>query len=143
MMRRSGKLGQRGSTALEFAFVAPPLLLLLFGGLEYGRLLWTWQALQLAGDQTARCVAIGGTACSTPSTYAVNTASGFGALGLATSGVAVTNLPATSTTTCNPLSGNAAIRIQLSLTFTSPVATFIPSLNKTLVTTSCYPLTGN
>lgn len=139
------RLGTRGTTALEFAITAPVLLLLLFGGLEYGRMVWTKQALQLAGDQTARCVAILGTACSTPSAYAVSTAATFGAAGLLASGVAVDNKPPGTTlaTACNPPSGNTAVRVKLTLTFSSPVTSLIPGLGKTLTTTSCYPVTGN
>ena len=128
---------RRGTTALEFALVAPALLLLLFGCIEYARLLWTAQALQLAGDQTARCVAIGGTACSAPSSYAVTAANTYGAFGLVAAGVQVDNAG------CNPASGNTTLRVKLSLAFSSPAATLIPSLARTLVSTSCYPLTGN
>ncbi len=137
-------LGRRGATALEFALVAPVLLLLLFGCIEYGRMMWTWQALQLAGDQTARCVAIGGTACSTPANYAVATAQKFGAFGLATTAVTIDNQPPTVTNAaaCAPPAGNTAVRVRLNLVFSSPAAALIPSLNQTLTTTSCYPVTG-
>jgi Flp pilus assembly protein TadG len=139
------KLGCRGATALEFAFAAPVLLLLLFGCIEYARMLWTWQALQLTSDQTARCVAIGGTACTTPSTYAVSVANGFGAFGLTASDVLIDHPSGTTSNNaaCNPPSGNTAVRVRLSLAYVSPVAALLPSLENTLMTTSCYPLTGN
>jgi Flp pilus assembly protein TadG len=139
------RLGRRGTTALEFALVAPALMLLLFGCIEFARLLWTQQALQLAGDQTARCVAISGTACATPSTYAISTAAGFGAIGLVASGVVIANQPPaiTNAAACNPPTGNTAVQVKLSLPFSSPAALLIPALGQTLVTTSCYPLTGH
>jgi Flp pilus assembly protein TadG len=136
---------RRGSTAVEFAILAPVLLTLMFGGLEYARMMWTWQALQIAGDQTARCVAIGGTACTAPSTYAVTTASTYGATGLVAANATIVNTPGavTNAAACSPPAGNTEVQVTLSLTFTSVVGTLIPSLSQTLTTTSCYPLTGN
>ena len=144
-MRPRARLGRAGTTALEFAFAAPVLMVMLFACLEYGRMLWIWQVLQLTSDQTARCVAIGASACATPSSYAVATASGLGAQGLASSAVLVDNQPpnTTNATACSPPAGNTEVRVRLSLAFTSPAAAIIPSLNQTLSTTSCYPLTGN
>jgi Flp pilus assembly protein TadG len=137
------KLGRRGSTALEFAIAAPLFLLILFGCIEYGRAMWTWQALQLAGDQTARCVAIGGTACATPTTYAVGRAKAYGAFELVASGVTVDTQSASSSPVVCALPGsNTATHVKLSLTFSSPVSLLLPALPKTLTTTSCYPLTG-
>lgn len=137
-------MNRRGSAALEFAMVAPALLLLLFGIVEYARLIWTWQALQLAGDQTARCVAIGASACATPSSYAVTAATGFGALGLTSAGVTVTTVShaAGNPASCSPPVGNTAAKITLSLVFASPVSTLLPGINQTVLTSSCYPITG-
>ena len=101
---------------------------------------WTWQALQLAGDETARCVGIGSSDCATPSSYAVTAAANYGASGLLATDVQV--VPATSATPCNQITGNSAVSVTLSLPFTSPASTLIPGLNRTLTTTSCYPLTG-
>ena len=131
---------QRGTTAIEFALVGLVLLTLLFGGIEYARLFWTWEALQLAGDDTARCVGIGSSDCATPSTYAVTAAGNYGASGLLAANVQIVS--ATSSAPCNQLTGNSAVSVTLSLSFTSPASTLIPGLNRTLTTTSCYPLTG-
>jgi Flp pilus assembly protein TadG len=137
------KRRERGSTALEFAFVITPFLLLVFGGMEYARMLWTWQALQSAGDQTARCVAIGSLDCPSASqtTYAVNAAKNYGASALVASGVRIVN-PSTGTP-CNPATGNTDVAVTLTMSFTSPAGTLIPGLTRTLTTVSCYPLTGH
>ena len=47
-----------GATAVEFAIVAPVLLMLLLGIMEAGRALWTQNALNFAVEQAARCAAI-------------------------------------------------------------------------------------
>jgi Flp pilus assembly protein TadG len=65
-------LGERsGAAALEFALVAPTLFLLVMGGIEFSRLLWTQSALQMSVAQAERCYAWG---LCTSSTVA-NTAS--------------------------------------------------------------------
>jgi Flp pilus assembly protein TadG len=133
------RFDRRGTAALEFALAALPLLTLMFGGFEFGRLQWTRQAMQLAGDQTARCVAISYTGCATPSTYASNTANTYGAVALVASNVAVT----TSSSTCSAPAGNTVVQVTLSLNFTSPFSKLVPALGRTLTTTSCYPTTGN
>ena len=136
------RLGARGTSTLEFAMVASLLFTLMFAGFEFARLQWTWQAMQLAGDQTARCVAIGGSACGAASSYAVSTAHTYGAAALVATGVTIdTTTP--SSTSCVPPTGNTAVRVQISLAFTSPFSTLVPAVARTLTTLSCYPLSGN
>lgn len=137
---RRARLGCRGTTALEFGLVAPVLFTLLFGGFEAARYFWTLQALQLAGDQTARCVAIGGAACSAPSTYAVNVAKTFGAA-IVPGNVAVDTVALTATSCPLPL-GNTATRVRLAMSFSSPFQPLLPFLAHGFTTVSCYPLTG-
>ena len=55
-----------GSTALEFAFIVPVLLLIVFGIFEFGRMFWTQNTLQYAVEQTARQSLV-----SSPSTPAI------------------------------------------------------------------------
>lgn len=47
-----------GSAVIEFAMVAPVFLMLVFGCIEFGRLLWTQQALQQTAIAGVRCMAI-------------------------------------------------------------------------------------
>lgn len=57
---------QRGTTAIEFALVAPLLLAFLFGSLETGRYIWFAAALDHAVGKAARCAEVVGGACATP-----------------------------------------------------------------------------
>jgi Flp pilus assembly protein TadG len=54
-----------GTTALEFAFVAPVFLLLLLGAVELGRALKMRSGLQYAVQQAARCAVVNTTLCGT------------------------------------------------------------------------------
>lgn len=54
---------QRGAIAVEFAFIAIPLMLLLVGSLEVSRLVWTRHALQDAAANGARCVGLRSPPC--------------------------------------------------------------------------------
>jgi Flp pilus assembly protein TadG len=52
------RMGNRGATAVEFAFIGPALILLLFGTIEGGRMLWTQNTLQYVVEQAARCAVV-------------------------------------------------------------------------------------
>lgn len=70
----------RGATAVEFGFVAFPLLLLILGIIEGGRMLWTQNALQYAVEKAARCAVVNKTSCGSTTqiqTYAVSQAYGL------------------------------------------------------------------
>jgi Flp pilus assembly protein TadG len=54
-----------GATALEFAFIAFPLILLVLGAIEGGRMLWTRNALQYAVERAARCAVVTPSTCGT------------------------------------------------------------------------------
>lgn len=49
---------QRGATAIEFALVIGPLILLLIGVVEAGRLIWVSHALDEVAISSARCIGI-------------------------------------------------------------------------------------
>lgn len=72
---------REGSSAAEFALVAPVFILLLFGTIEAGRIMWTQNALQSAVEATARCSALARPGCATvgdAQAYAVASAMGVG-----------------------------------------------------------------
>jgi Flp pilus assembly protein TadG len=57
----------RGATAVEFAAIAPVLLVFLLGIIELGRALWTQNALHYAVEEAARCASINAVNCGTSS----------------------------------------------------------------------------
>lgn len=62
-------LGERGSTATEFAMVAPVLLMIIFALLDLGFRQYIASQLQGSLDQAARTVTVGGVPASTVSTF--------------------------------------------------------------------------
>ena len=58
-----------GASALEFALLAVPLLLMIVGTIEYGRALWTQQAMQSLAIATARCIGVSQSECTSSGSY--------------------------------------------------------------------------
>lgn len=67
-----------GVSAVEFALLAVPFFMMLFGLMEGGRLLWTQVGLQHAVEMAARCASINDTAlCPNVPAYAATQAYGL------------------------------------------------------------------
>jgi len=114
-----------GTTAVEFALIAPALFTILFGALEFGRLLWTQAALHYAVEEAARCASVTPSVCGTSgqiASYAAN---------------AVTPLTIASTTftSATPSCGH-----QVSASFNYQfVVTGIFPFTPTLTAQACFP----
>jgi Flp pilus assembly protein TadG len=93
-----------GVAAIEFAVVAPLLIVLTMGVMEAALLGWTQVVIQLTASQTARCMALGTSACSNPMTFAVNTANSW----LFPDAVTTANVTLQSSTTCGSAPGHYA-----------------------------------
>jgi Flp pilus assembly protein TadG len=144
---RSLKQTNDGATAVEFALVLPMFLMLVFGGIEFGLVLWTQQALQETAIAGARCMAIAqastqtespcvsGSSYSATSTksYIQAVASGWG-LTVPTSNIAL--YPAGNSSACTGLS-----QVTITKTFTSAVPQIVQLAagGTTLTATACYP----
>jgi Flp pilus assembly protein TadG len=73
-----------GNGAVEFALLAPVLLMFIFGIAEGGRLLWTLNALHYSVQEAARCASINKTTCGS-ATAIQNFAAGRSGAGFASS----------------------------------------------------------
>lgn len=128
-----------GTTAVEFALVAPMFLMLVFGTIEFGRLLWTEEALQQTAIAGARCVAIAqGTTQNSPcasggtTTYIQNIAKGWG--------LSLASITPSTSANCGG-SGGGFSQVTLTSTFTSvaPKLVQLASGGITLSASACYP----
>jgi Flp pilus assembly protein TadG len=138
-----------GATAVEFALVVPMFFMLVFGAIEFGRVLWTKQALQQTAIAGARCMAIaqasnasqntgscassGAYSSSNTNTYIENVASGWG-LSLTASNISLNT--SVSSGGCAGLS-----QVTLTSTFNSVVPQIVQLAagGTTLTATACYP----
>ncbi len=135
-----------GATAVEFALVVPMFLMLVFGAIEFGRVLWTKEALQETAVAGARCMAIaqgakqhsscasgGSYSSSTTTTYIQNTAKGWG-LSVPSSGISLNNAAS-----CGGTSGFS--QVTLTSTFNSVVPNLVQlsTGGVTLTASACYP----
>jgi Flp pilus assembly protein TadG len=118
-----------GAAAIEYAIVLPVLLLLVFGIIDVGRLLWTYTTLVRAGEAAARCYAVKAAGCTTVDevqNYAVSQAWG---LTVAASSFTV------ATSTCG-----AQVSASYVFGFVIPWVSAYGSANSiTLNTTACFP----
>lgn len=135
-----------GATAVEFALVLPMFLMLVFGAIEFGRLLWTKEALQETAIAGARCVAIAqgsnptSSPCAASGSYSAASAKNYirqvaGGWGLSLPNSGINPDPAGSGG-CAGLS-----QVTLTSTFTSVVPSLV-LLNAggiTLSASACYP----
>jgi len=128
MRRRWNRLAaaRDGTTTVELAIVMMALILLIFGIIEWGRLLWTRQAVMHAADAAMRCVSISSPLCTgtnSPASYAVTVAANDGI----TLPVASVTYTAPTTIPCNSTTGGALqyYQVSVSYTFSSPMTTLI------------------
>ncbi len=132
---------QRGASAVEFAIIVSPLLMLVFGVCEYARMLWSQSALQQTAIVGARCIGLLQTSCASggvlSTTNAISfiqtTAAGW-MITLPSSGITITQ-----STSCGGVSGFSSV--QLSYTFVSavPYLFSFSTSGVNLVSSACFP----
>jgi Flp pilus assembly protein TadG len=113
----------RGISALEFALIAVPLFMFLFGIIETGRMLWFQNALTYAVEEAARCASINSSICGSTTAiqaYAANRSSVL----------FPPSIFVPSAQTC----GN-----QVTASYATSLAIPLVPLRVTLSATACYP----
>ena len=130
-----------GANAVEFALVFPVFMLILFGTIEFGRMLWTSHALHDAAIATARCMGIPQTQCTTNGVYDASQALVFAQqtankwlVQLDPSSIALNH-----NATCSGLTGFSSVTINY--TFSTAVPGVVTSLagGTNLKAQSCFP----
>jgi len=146
MMRRLRRFGRAngGAAAVEFAAVLGPLLLLMFGVFEFGRLLWTREALQETATAAARCMGMSASSCSAAGAYSASGATTYIENTAKNWGITLTaaNITLDNNATCAGISAaNGFSSVTITYNFQSVVPSIVTSLNggKTLNSTACFP----
>ncbi|BCJ92406.1 hypothetical protein IZ6_31410 [Terrihabitans soli] len=60
---------RRGASAVEFALVLLPFLVFVFGVMEFGRAMWTREALESVASAGARCMGVLHDSCALSGAY--------------------------------------------------------------------------
>jgi Flp pilus assembly protein TadG len=124
MIRSRAWTDTRGTTAVELALTLPAFLALLFGGFEYGTLMWTQLSLQHGVEMAARCAVITPGICSSNSatqSYAASQAYGL-------------NPPVSTFAVTTPACGE-----EISASYKFSFATSYFGAPVTLSASSCFP----
>lgn len=130
-----------GNVAIEMALVLPAFLALVFGTIEYGRLLWTRQALQETATVAARCMAILQSPCASGGSYsAIRTTSYIQQVGnqwgLSVPSSAITLMP---NATCGGVAGFSEVSLAFRFISAVPKIVLLPAGGFVLSTAACYP----
>ncbi len=129
---------RKAVAALEFALLATPLLLLVLGILEFGRLMWFREALQMTANEGARCMGVVASSCASggaynatnTTTYIENVANNWG-ITLANANVALAR-PSTNAN-CVPTQITVPVTAMSEVTITYTFQTAVPQLFDMLV----------
>lgn len=116
-----------GASAVQFALIATPLLLFLFGIEETARIMWTQAAINMAVEDGARYSSVSGPAGACAASGTVQTYAASRAWGL--------NLPSGDFTASAPACG---CQVSANVPFTPIVPKLVP-YNITLTATACFP----
>lgn len=144
---RWSRLGRdrRAATALEFGLIAGPMLLLIIGTVEFGRLMWTREALEMTAIEGARCMGVLDPSCASGGAYSsANTTSYIesvaSAWGITLTGANMTLNPSTTTGSCSGLSASVS-EVTLAYTFQTVVPGLVTALSggTPLTGHACFP----
>lgn len=129
---------------MEFAVILSLFLTMMFGVTEFGRLLWTREALQETASVGARCMGMNSTSCASAGAYS-SAATQTYVQGVASNwGVALTNANVTlnNNNTCAGISSaNGFSSVTINYTFQSVVPNLLNALSAgaAISTTACFP----
>ena len=121
---------QGGASAVEFALVVPPLIIMLLGAINFCIVLYANETLAYAAEEGARCMAVKTNVCpdvTTTQTYAAKMYKG--------PGISPTFTP--TTTTCGGANGATGSQVVASGTYTLSLG--IGAINVPLSATACFP----
>lgn len=131
----------RGTAAIEFAFAITPLLLLVFGVFEYGRLVWTRNALQQVVAEGARCMGVLKPDCASGATYSASATTTHVRALARDRAITLTNgeVALQRPTTCAGVADFS--RVTLTTTFRTAAPLLASLIAVPVSVTACYPNT--
>jgi Flp pilus assembly protein TadG len=132
---------RRGATAVEFALVMIPFMVALFAIIEFGRVMWTREALQSTAAAGARCMGVLNSSCATAGAYDATATTAY--VERVAKGWGLT-LPDTAVTldrgaSCGGVSGFSSV--SLTYAFQTAAPGLLPPLSNgaPITVTACFP----
>jgi Flp pilus assembly protein TadG len=132
---------RQGTTAVEFAICALAMVLMVVGFVEFGRLTWTFEVLQDAATEGARCMGLRSSSCAAAGVYSAANTTGY-IMSLATArGVAITTatIALSNTATCGGASGFSQVTITYNFTTVAPVLLTSLVNGFSVPASACFP----
>ena len=137
---------RRGSSAVEFALVVVPLFTLVFGIVEFGRLLWTRDVIKQVATVGARCMGLPQPNCSvgTPGAYDAKQAQVFmlseaKAFSVGLTPSALTLDRASGCASSAGVSNSSQVTINLTFTTSVPLIVKALATPELLTVVGCFP----
>ncbi|MGA7260668.1 MAG: TadE family protein [Stellaceae bacterium] len=137
--RREPGCDARGTTAIEFALVAPVFLMLIFGAIEYSRLLWTLNALQQVAFDGARCMAIPQSSCAVGGSYNSTSTTTHITQTANQWGLSLQTINLSQNVSCGGVSGFSQVQVSSNFITPVPQIVLLTAAGTTLQATACYP----
>lgn len=130
-----------GASAVEFALVAGPLLLIMFGTVEFGRLMWARQALEETATRGARCMGIPQEACTRDGGYDPAATRAYIVEAGRAIGIDIEpgNVELDRAASCSGLSGFSRVRVTVEFRTALPGVVSSLGVPRDLVTEVCFP----
>ncbi|WP_250889053.1 TadE/TadG family type IV pilus assembly protein [Mesorhizobium sp. dw_380] len=142
--RRSFLNDRSGANAVEFALLSVPVLMVLMGTFEFGRMYWSQHVLNEIAAAGARCVGVLQSGCAQNGVYSAANAVNYISSRAATDGIVLSasNITISNNTTCSGLSGFSSV--QVSYAFATVMPAFLTSLanGPNLSARACFPNQG-
>ncbi|MDB5640759.1 MAG: pilus assembly protein TadE [Hyphomicrobiales bacterium] len=143
MRRPAGRFTRdtRGSSAIEFALLAVPFLLLIFGSMEFARILWTREVLKQVATAGARCMGITQSECGTGSATDATMSKAFVVAEAArrTLTITATNVTVSTAATCGTVTGFSQVTLAYTYQPILPLLITALGTSVTLNASSCFP----
>ncbi|MDT0576840.1 TadE/TadG family type IV pilus assembly protein [Croceicoccus sp. F390] len=124
---------RKGSATIEFALLAPALVLMLVGGFELSRLMWVRQTLAEVAYNTARCMSVS-TTCDTADRQKAHAVERAAQYDLA---ITKTQVEPIGETICKSVPRSSSVKIRF--TFISPLQGLLNQTPDLLQAGACYP----
>ena len=129
-----------GATAVEFGILAVPFLMIVCGTMEFGRVMWTREALEQTAITGARCMGLSQSSCGMGGVYSAGMTQNYVIAQATQWGVTLTsdNIMLDNSATCGGVAGFS--QVKLAYTFKTVLPQLINALaNADLKAVACFP----